>query len=265
MRRGPAAALVLVAGLTLVAAARPLAAQEVTCPPPDAAEGSPAREACELVLHGLEAFRQGEYRVAAHRFQEANDVSPGFEPALTQYWFARSLLGVGKTREAAFALYRALRAEASSAEPDPLRLSRTRLWLGKTYDLLGRRAAALDWYRQVADSGATAEDLEEARRYVDAPFAEDPAPAPPQIRRLRDVLRALYAMEQAHWQSYGRYSDDPAELGLEVPDDVRIEIGLLDEGGGFLAEGTSRDGAYTCTVFSGRGTKPGERGIVFCP
>jgi tetratricopeptide (TPR) repeat protein len=259
------AAACLLLAVTSLAAVRPSHAQEVTCPPPGSAQGSSEREACRLILEGLEAYRQGEYRLAAHRFEEASEVSPGFEPALAQYWFGRSLLGVGRAREAAFALYRALRAEQAADDPDPLRLSRTRLWLGKTYDLLGRRGAALEWYRQVVDSGGTAEEREEARRYVAHPFEEDPAPTPPEVRTLRSVLRRLYAAEQAHWQSYARYSDDVTELGLEVPQGVRLEIGLLDNGVGFVAHGRSPDGAYSCRVVSGRGTEPGDRGIVFCP
>ena len=256
-----AALIAALAGVALAPAAR---AQEIRCDPESPERPAADREACRLALEGLEAFRQGHYRVAGHRFQEANDASPGFEPARTQFWFGRALLGIGKTREAAFTLYRALRVEAARPDRDPALLSAVRLWLGKTYDLLGRRGAALDWYRQVVDSGGPPADVEEARRYAAQPFDEDPAPLPLEVRRLRQVLRQVHAAEEAHWRAYNRYSDRWDELDLAPPAEARVELELLDEGGGYIASGRAADGRYSCRVFAGRGTKPGERGIVFC-
>lgn len=262
-RRSGLRAGVVSAALALLGLAAPAArAQEIDCPAEGAA--APDREACRAALEGLDAFRRGEYRLAAHRFQEANHISPAFEPALTQYWFARSLLGLGKTGEAAFALYRALRAEQSAPAPAPALLGTVRLWLGKTYDLLGRRGAALGWYRQVVDSGGMQADVEEARRHIARPFDEEPAAQPPEVHRLKKVLRGIFLAEEEHWRAYGRYAERLKDLELEAPAGVEVRLQLLDRGGGFLAEGTSADGRYTCKVFSGRGTPPGERGIVFC-
>jgi tetratricopeptide (TPR) repeat protein len=242
-----------------------LAAQEIRCLPESAELSARDLAASRSAVEGRAAFERGEYLVAGRLFQDAMDASSSFEPGLVQFWFARSLLGIGKTREAAFALYRALREEEARPERDAELLGAVRLWLGKSYDLLGRRGRAVEWYRAVVDSGGRTADVEEARRHIAEPFADEPAPQPPEVRELKALLRRLFLAEEHHWRSYGRYSDRLSELGVDPPPAVRVQVLLLGGGAGFLAEGRTADGRYSCRVFSGRGTRPGHRGIVFCP
>jgi hypothetical protein len=252
-------------GLLFLSGSAAGAAQGVDAPECGDPPAGRAHEACVALAQGLLAFRAGEYRVALHRFREALDIDAAFRPALVEYWMARSYVSLGRLRDAAFAFHRAWLADASGGHPEPGLADAARLWLGKTYDLLGRRAAAVEAYRRVL-SDATDDALrDEARRYLEAPFDEDPVRGPRELREVRTFLRALFAAEEAHWQAYSRYTDDMGQLRLEPPPGVRVEIGLLDRGGGFVAAARAAGGEISCKVFSGRGTRPADRGVIFCP
>lgn len=251
--------------LLLLWEASAYAAQEIRCPSKASEATAPRdRESCLVALEGIEAFRRADYPVAARKFEEALWMSVTFEPGRKEYWLGRALLGVGKTREAAFAFYRALRAEENQPEPDTALMGSIRLWLGKSYDLLGRRGAARGWYSEVVDSPAAAKDKEEARRYLGAPFRDDPAPAPPGVRELQTLLRDLMAEEEAYQAAHGAYTDELRALGLTLPKGVRVSVRLLDNAAGYVAEARRVRSETLCRVATGRGIRARDRGLIRC-
>jgi tetratricopeptide (TPR) repeat protein len=258
------------AACALVVGASPARAQapaDSACDPARAPGGPESRhaESCARLREGLDALGRGEYELAVRKLEESLWMSVTFEPGLKEYWLGRALLGLGKTREAAFAFYRALRAEEAAPQPDSALLGTIRLWLGKSYDLLGRREAAREWYRQARDApGARAEDRAEAERYLADPFADDSTGGAPARQALRRWLLRLLDAQEAYRTAHGRYAARASELGLDLPPDAEVAIGLLDGGAGYIAEGRTADGAHRCTVAWGRGVRARERGVVRC-
>lgn len=260
VRMGPA---LLAAGFEVSA----LPAQDVGCAVPDSVPAGETRhrESCLVLLEGVQAFRRGEYEAAAHKFEESLWMSVAVEPGRKEYWLGRALLAIGKTREAAFAFYRALRAEERAAAADTALLGSIRLGLAKANDVLGKRDAALGWYQAVLESPASPSDKEEARRYLAESFHGEPAaPEGTPVAELRTILRDLAAAEDGYRSEHGIYTDDLTALGLSAPSGAQLVVNLVEGGAGYVAEARSVDGAYVCQVRSGRGARPRDHGVVQC-
>ena len=82
-------------------------------------------------------------------------------------------------------------------------------------------------------------------------FAPVPSQPPGQAARgeMRSLMRDLISREEAHWADNGTYSSVVEAIGLVVPEDVALQIELVESGGeqvGLRAVARSKIIDYGC-------------------